>query len=101
MTHKIRSFCLIKKKLDKRLHSTLGYQSPNTFEAQAVGRQLGDTPAWPEERSCSEGHYERKFCGTGGKLWRLMAVIIIHPTLFFPCPFWLDDYGFHHLGLRG
>jgi transposase InsO family protein len=35
----------------QRLHSTLGYQSPNTFEAQAAGRQQGETLAWPEGRS--------------------------------------------------
>jgi len=30
----------------QRLHSTLGYQSPNTFEAQAVKADQGETPVW-------------------------------------------------------
>jgi len=39
----------------QRLHSTLGYQSPNAFEAQAAGHHPGDTQAWPEERSGGDG----------------------------------------------
>ena len=39
----------------QRLHSTLGYQSPNTFEAQAAKTTRGDTPVWTKPRSAREG----------------------------------------------
>ncbi len=39
----------------QRLHSTLGYQSPNVFEAQALGGEAGNTQVWTEERSGCEG----------------------------------------------
>ncbi len=38
----------------QRLHSTLGYQSPNTFEAQAAQTMRGDTPTWTKRRSAYE-----------------------------------------------
>ena len=39
----------------QRLHSTLGYQSPNTFEAQAAKTDQGDTQVWTKPRSAREG----------------------------------------------
>jgi len=39
----------------QRLHSTLGYQSPNTFEAQAAKTDRGDTQVWTKPRSAREG----------------------------------------------
>ena len=39
----------------QRLHSTLGYQSPNTFEAQAAKTGRGDTQVWTKPRSAREG----------------------------------------------
>ena len=39
----------------QRLHSTLGYQSPNTFEAQAAKTGRGDPQAWTKLRSTREG----------------------------------------------
>ena len=38
----------------QRLHSTLGYQSPNTFEAQAAKTDRGDTQVWTKPRSARE-----------------------------------------------
>ena len=38
----------------QRLHSTLGYQSPNTFETQAAGVESGDTQVWTKERAGRE-----------------------------------------------
>ena len=39
----------------QRLHSTLGYQSPNTYEAQAAKTDRGDTQVWTKRRSAREG----------------------------------------------
>ncbi len=39
----------------QRLHSTLGYQSPNTFEVQAAQTDQGDTQVWTKPRSAREG----------------------------------------------
>jgi len=39
----------------QRLHSALGYQSPNAFEAQAVGLNRGSTQVWTKERSGGGG----------------------------------------------
>lgn len=39
----------------QRLHSTLGYQSPNTFETQAAKTDRGDTQVWTKPRSAREG----------------------------------------------
>ena len=38
----------------QRLHSTLGYQSPNTFETQAAGVESEDTQVWTKERAGRE-----------------------------------------------
>ena len=38
----------------QRLHSTLGYQSPNMFETQAAKTNRGDTPVWTKRRSARE-----------------------------------------------
>ena len=35
----------------QRLPSTLGYKSPNAFEAQAAGLDRGSTPVWTKEGS--------------------------------------------------
>ena len=39
----------------QRLHSTLGYQSPNAFEAQAAGLDRGSPQVWTKERSSGGG----------------------------------------------
>ena len=39
----------------QRLHSTLGYQSPNAFEAQAAEHNQGESPVWTKPRSAQEG----------------------------------------------
>ena len=39
----------------QRLHSALGYQSPNAFEAQAAGLNRGSTQVWTKERSGGGG----------------------------------------------
>ena len=39
----------------QRLHSTLGYQSPNAFEAQAAGLDRGGTSGMDKQRSAREG----------------------------------------------
>ena len=39
----------------QRLHSTLGYQSPNTFEAQAAKTGRGGTQVGTKPRSAREG----------------------------------------------
>jgi transposase InsO family protein len=39
----------------QRLHSTLGYQSPNAFEAQAAEQNRGEPQVWTKQRSACEG----------------------------------------------
>jgi len=39
----------------QRLHSTLGYQSPNAFEAQAAEHNQGEPQVWTKPRSAHEG----------------------------------------------
>jgi putative transposase len=39
----------------QRLHSTLGYQSPNAFESQAARLNRGGSGGWTKERSVYEG----------------------------------------------
>lgn len=39
----------------QRLHSTLGYQSPNAFESQAARLNRGGSGVWTKERSVYEG----------------------------------------------
>lgn len=45
----------------QRLHSTLGYQSPNTFESQAAELNRGGFGYGPRNDRPMRGKYERRF----------------------------------------
>ncbi len=71
----------------QRLHSTLGYQNPNTFEAQAAKTDQGDAQVSTKPWSASEGPiWTIKFFNTQAKSSERLAWLI-YTIPFSHCPF--------------